>query len=270
MDNNPYAPPSAELDSSEVEKNLIANGRTVGIGRGANWLGTGWEMFTQSAGAWIGLIVIWIVLLAISSLIPLVSLFSMVLSVLLTGGLMIACHNQRREGSLNIGGLFAGFSEHFVPLLLLGLLSMLLYFLAIIPLLLAIVIGVIGGLDTYNAPLLVELFNALNSGDFADPNFFIFSMVLGVLVSMAVLVPVMAALWFAPALVVISKCSPVEALKRSFFGCLRNFLPFLLWGLLVTVLLILGMIPIGLGLLVVGPMVCASTYAAFRDIYYAD
>ena len=49
-----------------------------------------------------------------------------------------------------------------------------------------------------------------------------------------------------------------------------NFLPFLLWGLLIMVLLILGAIPLGLGLLVAVPMLWASTYAAFRDIYYAD
>lgn len=258
MDNNPYAPPSAELDTGpdETEGSFTPNGRTVGIGRASSWIGSGWQMFTQSAGAWIGMIVIWIVLIMITSLIPLVNIFNMILGTLLTGGLMIACHNQRREGSLNIGDLFAGFSEHFVPLLLLGLLSMLLYFLAMIPMFITL-----GG--AFFAML-------AGGGSEIDPALIGIPFLLGMLVSMALLVPVMAALWFAPALVVISKCSPVEALKRSFFGCLRNFLPFLLWGLLVAVLLILGMIPIGLGLLVVLPMTWASTYAAFRDIYYAD
>lgn len=258
MDNNPYAPPSAELDAGfdETESSFIPNGRTVGIGRGANWLGTGWEMFRQSAGTWIGLIVIWVVLIMISSLIPLVNLFNMILGTLLAGGLMIACHNQRREGSLNIGDLFAGFSEHFVPLLVLGLLGMVAYFIAAIPM-----IVVMGG--AFFA-LLTGASNGINPAMLGIP------LLLGLLLFLALLIPVMAAMWFAPALVVISKCSPVEALKRSFFGCLRNFLPFLLWGLLIMVLLILGAIPLGLGLLVAVPMLWASTYAAFRDIYYAD
>jgi uncharacterized membrane protein len=258
MDNNPYAPPSAELDAGfdETEGSFIPNGRTVGIGRASSWIGTGWQMFKQSAGAWIGLIVIWIVLIMIASLIPLVNIFNMLLGTLLTGGLMIACHNQRREGSLNVGDLFAGFSEHFVPLLLLGLLSMLLYFLAFIPMFITL-----GG--AFFAML-------AGGGSQIDPALIGIPFLLGMLVSLALLVPVMAALWFAPALVVISKCSPVEALKRSFFGCLRNWLPFLLWGLLVAVLFILSIFTLFLGLLVIVPMIWASTYAAFRDIYYAD
>jgi uncharacterized membrane protein len=78
------------------------------------------------------------------------------------------------------------------------------------------------------------------------------------------------AVWFAPALVAISNMSPIDALAASFKGCLKNILPFLLYGIVFLVLFILGSIPLGLGLLVVLPLVFTSTYAAYRDIFLGD
>ncbi|PAT00476.1 MAG: hypothetical protein BSR46_02755 [Candidatus Dactylopiibacterium carminicum] len=63
---------------------------------------------------------------------------------------------------------------------------------------------------------------------------------------------------------------PIEALKASFIGCLRNWLPFLIYSLLMLVLLTLGLVPLGLGLLVVLPLSFASMYVSYRDIYHAD
>ena len=73
--------------------------------------------------------------------------------------------------------------------------------------------------------------------------------------------------WFAPALVVFHQLGPVEAMKDSFLGCLRNVLPFLVYGIMFTLLAILATIPLGLGWLVLGPVTVASIYTAYRDIY---
>jgi uncharacterized membrane protein len=90
------------------------------------------------------------------------------------------------------------------------------------------------------------------------------------LIVMAVALPIFMAFWFAPALVAISNMSPIDALAASFKGCLKNILPFLLYGIVFLVLFILGSIPLGLGLLVVLPLVFTSTYAAYRDIFLGD
>jgi uncharacterized membrane protein len=58
-------------------------------------------------------------------------------------------------------------------------------------------------------------------------------------------------------------------MKMSFSGCLKNILPFLLYGIIAMVLFILATIPIGLGLLVVVPMLTASIYTGYRDIYFS-
>ena len=93
------------------------------------------------------------------------------------------------------------------------------------------------------------------------------TMMLGVLVALALLVPVMMAIWFAPALVMFHDKGAVDAMKESFTGCLRNIVPFLVYGIVMMVLGVLAAIPLGLGWLVLGPVLAASLYTSYKDIY---
>ena len=77
------------------------------------------------------------------------------------------------------------------------------------------------------------------------------------------------ATWFAPALIVLHELAPIAALKASFYACLRNWIPFLIYGLAMLVLGILAAIPVGLGFLVLIPVLVASVYTAYRDIFRA-
>jgi uncharacterized membrane protein len=90
------------------------------------------------------------------------------------------------------------------------------------------------------------------------------------LITIALIVPVYMAFWFAPALVAINGMSPVAAISQSFVGCLKNFLPFLFYGVIFLVLIVVGSIPFLLGLLIVVPLILISTYTAYRDIYLGD
>jgi uncharacterized membrane protein len=56
-------------------------------------------------------------------------------------------------------------------------------------------------------------------------------------------------------------------MKASFTGCLRNVVPFLVYGIVGFVLAIVATIPLGLGWLVLGPVFAASVYTGYRDIY---
>jgi uncharacterized membrane protein len=93
------------------------------------------------------------------------------------------------------------------------------------------------------------------------------TILLGALVAVALTVPLMAAFWFAPALVVMHGLGPVEAMKQSLVGCLRNWIPFLVWSIVMLVFAILAAIPFGLGYLVWLPLAITSSYAAYRGIY---
>ena len=92
--------------------------------------------------------------------------------------------------------------------------------------------------------------------------------VIASLVMATLMMPLLMAYWFAPALVALDDLTAFSAMKLSFFGCMKNVLSFLVYGILGLVLLLIGVIPLGLGLLVVLPVLTASIYVAYRDIYY--
>ncbi|HWH41717.1 MAG TPA: BPSS1780 family membrane protein, partial [Usitatibacter sp.] len=93
------------------------------------------------------------------------------------------------------------------------------------------------------------------------------SLLLGVLVALALTVPLLAAYWFAPALIVLNGMKAVPAMKASFHGCFRNLMPFLVYSIVMLVLAILAAIPVGLGFLVWIPLAISSTYTAYRGIF---
>jgi uncharacterized membrane protein len=58
------------------------------------------------------------------------------------------------------------------------------------------------------------------------------------------------------------------ALKTSFGACLKNIVPFLIWSIAVFFLSILATIPLALGWLLLGPVLLASIYLSYRDIFH--
>jgi uncharacterized membrane protein len=87
------------------------------------------------------------------------------------------------------------------------------------------------------------------------------------LLGLALAVPLVAAIWFAPALVVFHNLSALDAMRASLRGCLRNIVPFLLYGVLALVLAIVATVPALLGWLVLLPLIVTSLYVGYRDIF---
>jgi uncharacterized membrane protein len=56
-------------------------------------------------------------------------------------------------------------------------------------------------------------------------------------------------------------------MKLSFVACLKNMLPFLLYGLIFTVILVVAIIPFGLGLIVAIPVMMTSLYTSYVDVF---
>ena len=96
------------------------------------------------------------------------------------------------------------------------------------------------------------------------------TVLLAVLIVAALLLPLAMATWFAPPLVLFHDMAPLEAMKTSFAGCLKNMLPFLIYGVVLFVAAIVATIPLGLGWLVLGPVLAASVYTAYRDLYFTE
>ena len=89
------------------------------------------------------------------------------------------------------------------------------------------------------------------------------------LLALALMIPWMALIWFAVPLLVLDDDMTIgKAMSLSFVGCFKNILPMFLYGLLATVLIVVGMIPFMLGLLVVMPLLFISLYTSLKDIYF--
>lgn len=79
--------------------------------------------------------------------------------------------------------------------------------------------------------------------------------------------PAYMAFSMAPALIVFDGVGPLRALKLSLAGSLKNMVPWLPLLIMGKVLLILAILPLGLGLIVFMPLVACIVFAAYEDIF---
>ena len=252
---NPYAAPKAAVADETVvrDADFVPGGQPVPAGHGWTWITDGWDLFKRQPAMWIGMVLVTFVIFIVAALIPfvgglLLSLFGPVFAA----GFMIGCKALDTGDELQFGHLFAGFRERTGTLIAVG----------------AIYLG---------ASLVVMLVVGLTMGvgmaammGQADPESVQgmgMTMVLAVLVMFALLLPVIMAIWLAAPLVVFHGQGAVDAMKGSFMGCLKNIVPFLLYGIIGFVLAVIASLPLGLGWLVLGPVFAGSIYASYRDIY---
>ena len=74
--------------------------------------------------------------------------------------------------------------------------------------------------------------------------------------------------FYSVPLVMLDNAKPLDAMKSSFFACLRNFLPLTVLSLVILIPLIIAMIPLGLGMIVLAPILYMVQYSSFKDIYH--
>jgi uncharacterized membrane protein len=92
-------------------------------------------------------------------------------------------------------------------------------------------------------------------------------LLISILVAFLFIIPVMMMVWFAPALIVINKMPLFKAMAMSFKACLVNMLPFLIYSIVMGILFCIASIPLGLGFLVMIPVMYASIFTSYRDIF---
>jgi uncharacterized membrane protein len=87
------------------------------------------------------------------------------------------------------------------------------------------------------------------------------------LVGLALTAVVKGALWFAPAILAFHDLSTAHAVRWSIFAALSNLGAMLAYGVALTVIFVAGALPWGLGLVVAIPVMVASTYTGFADVF---
>jgi len=261
VNTNPYQTPGSDvvdyLPPDPDGAGFDGQPRSLPIGRAVDWLKEGWGLFMQAPGLWILIYLTFFGIMLAAAFFPLVgSLVQNLLFPVLVGGLAMGCDAMRRGQPLEFAHLFAGFSRNSSQLFMLGVLytaaMLVMLLIAFVP-----TVGLSGGMALFGGGDPDALAAALG-----------LPLMLGLLIYLALAVPMLMAIWFAPHLVILNDVPPVEALKLSFFGCLKNILPFLLYGILTFLLAIVATLPLLLGWLVLMPWLMTSTFSAYRDIYY--
>ncbi len=236
---------------------LVDPPRSNSAGAGTEWIAEGWRLFARAPLMWVVSMLVLFVLAIVVNFVPIIGqLAFQLLQPVFAAGYVVACRNLETGGEFEIEHLFAGFKRNFANLLIVGLIFLAGWIVLFLVFAAFAGFGIVVAFLTGNANDVLPA--ALASG---------MSILLGTLVMLFLMVPLLMGYWFAPALVMMHDVAPVAAMKESFRGCIRNILPFLIYGFIMLVLCFIAVIPLGLGMLVWFPVAIASTYAAYRTIY---
>lgn len=227
--------------------------------QGLQWILSGFYLFKRSPLPWVMVCFTFIIIALIMSMIPLLGKFIFTLiSPVFLAGLMQGCRALEQGEPLEVAHLFGAFKENPVPLIAIG------GFYLVGQILIIGLVMLIGGSQMTDMMLYgkrvdeSELMGVMSS--------FLTSS----LIMLALSIPLMMATWFAPLLIIFHNLPPMVAMKRSFFACLRNFIPFQVYGIALVVLTIICLMPYGVGLVILIPMVFTSIYVSYKDIFLGE
>ncbi len=225
--------------------------RLVPAGNGFEWLKQGWAIFMVNPGLWVALTLLLIVAyIALNIVRGVGPMAANLLTPLVGAGFLAICQKASEAESMTIEDVFAGFRSNTNALVVLGVIYM----------------GSLLILDALTALLI----SGSMIGSPAGLGLLLGGSMLALLFKLAFMMPLSMGMWFAPALIFFNNMTPLEAFKASFNACLKNTLPFLVYGLMVLVLLFFAALPVGLGFLIFIPVLAGSIYVSYRDIFVAN
>ena len=245
---------------------------------GALWLSRSYRMLRAYPARWLLLLVVFYVIIGAVDYIPWIGpLLHLLLKPVFAVGFLAAAWAQERGGRPEIGELFRGFRANLPVLLGIGL------------------VLVAGGLAAAMVSSLVD------GGQFASimsqqtpvdrDALAVPAVQAGLLVGALAALPLLAATWFAPALVVFQECGTLAAIATSLRAALANWRPIAVYGALVLFYgalvptLALGIMTMivpetvqnGIAIAILIPwfaflmaVLQISDYVSYRDVFHPD
>jgi hypothetical protein len=244
--------------------------------RGWRWLASGFAIFRKNPPLLTFLVISYWLLAAIINMIPLIGAVIATLCIpAFSVSLMNACRELEQGRPIGPMLLFSGFRENPRALLTLGALY------------LGATVSILAASSLLDDGLLMQMMLA---GTPPGEEALVSAPFLGATrLALVLLMPLMMAYWYAPALAAWHGFSASKALFFSFFACLRNWRAFVAYaaailffgaiipGLVLGVLASLMPESVGLFaglfsvpmLLILAPTLFASFYASYRDVFVA-
>ncbi len=258
---NPYAPPTVAVGDVRhtfaAERPFNPEGRSVPAGQGWDWYKSAWQIFKQQPFMfWVAIIAVGAVFIVIS-LIPIVNLITTIAMPAVVAGFGVCARNVQRTGRFELGQVFEGFQKRLGTQLLAGLLYLVALFVGIG--ILAVAFGASG---------LFSVFMGGMKGSEAAASVFGSLGVAFFLAYFVVLAIVGSTIAFAPYIIQETELSAPQAMVASLKGALKNIPAFVVAIVVYLLLFLLSIVTIGLGFLVLIPVVFLSVFVAYDEIYY--
>jgi len=227
---------------------------------GMLWIKEGWRIFKQAAIPWMGMTALVFMLIIGVSMIPWIGRFAIeLLSPFLVAGYFSASRAAMAGEPVTFLHLGAGGQSGRDSLLQIGIVYMIGSTLVF-----ALVDWGTGG-DVRDLLRQAQDPAALSP---AELNQLTATAMPAMLLTTALLAPLLMATWFAPGLAMFDGYSARHALWWSLWACWVNWRPIFLYSMVLGVLGALALIiPFGLGMLVFMPLTLISTYVGYRMIF---
>ncbi len=225
--------------------------QSLAIEAGVTWWRDAADIVRLDPLRWILSAVIFVIVCAATVLIPLVGALALhVVQTVMIGGLCLGCRDVEAGRPFEVGMIFAGFRSEYLSRLALMALTLVAAFFVLF--LVAGMLGVVITLTEFN------VMNQLDALPALLPSLLILTLVLTLFLMLY---------WFAPALIVLHGVGPIESLRLSFLGSLKNISPMLAFGIVGLLALVLGILTAGFGFLLIAPVAIATIYTSTRSVF---
>ena len=229
---------------------------------GLLWIKHGYRLIMRSPLHALSLAMVFLMLLMLVMIIPVGGiLFAILLMPVMMAGYMRVCRALEYSEKVIPRYILSGFESRTAQLVSIG--GMLLVGILVV----SMVTVLIGG-DTLNtlitayqkqpdSSVMLEAMLAPDSG-----------LMPSLLAGLILLFLLMLALQYAPMLVYFDQKTPIEAIKLSMQGSLRNIVPLTVYSMLMQLLaFFVSVIPFNLGIFIFLPLALTSMYVSYRDIF---
>lgn len=242
--------------------------RSVATARGWRWIADGCALFRKSPLMWVFITLGLLCAFKLILLIPFIGVVAILAMPIILVGLMEGCRALDLGGELKPAYLLSGFVRNTAALAALGGLYL------SGNLLIVLLITTLGG-DALMQVLKFYTEQKVTPENIHQIRDAVSKATLAVLVGWLLSLPLTMACWFSPLLVYLHNMKPLQAMHASLSACWRNMMPFLVYGGILFVALVL-VTPLSmatrildLGMWLLAPLVIPSIYTSYKDIFPA-
>lgn len=236
--------------------------RKMNAARGWTWVKQGYQLIMISPLIAITFALTGALIILIALKTPVLGpLLAVLLMPVVMAGYMRICRALEEEEEIELPHLFEGFRKHTARLAMLGGFS---------------VLGLLGAsaaMVFIGGEALSTLLDNFKTA--SDPQMLVDAMwtagsgvAFSLMVGFSLVFVLMLALQYAPMLVFFNEVPPVDAMRASLAGSLRNLIPYTVYSLIMQVIaLALNMLPFNLGMIPLLPLGLTSLYVSYRNIF---